>query len=131
MEKILLNQIGPIFVGIIIALLGATIKIIGNELINYINKKQINIDKEIEINKHRKEFMIAKEIWHIVDENFRINSKIDNYTDSKSKEFDKLLLKKIPYLSQSEINYIRQAIAGEINQGKKSIIIDDTNINTK
>lgn len=57
----------------------------------------------------------------MVDEKFRITDDLKELLKSKADEFDKILLNKFPYLTQSEIADIRQAIAGEINKGKDEL----------
>lgn len=52
----------------------------------------------------------------MVDEKFRITDDLKELLKSKADEFDKILLNKFPYLTQSETTDIRQAIAGEINK---------------
>lgn len=47
---------------------------------------------------------------------------------SKADEFDKLLLSKIPGLTQSDLDYLRQAVAGELNKHKNIGTIQTTSI---
>lgn len=66
----------------------------------------------------------AKQIWYMVDENFRISTAIEEKLKSKIEEFNEIILKKFPELSQEDVNDLRQAIAGEINQGKEELLND-------
>ncbi|MDP4147195.1 MAG: hypothetical protein Q8936_22420, partial [Bacillota bacterium] len=68
----------------------------------------------------------AKEIWNIVEEKYRITEKVEDLLVSKAKMFDDLLLKKIPYLTQENLDDLRQAIAGEFNKGKQAVITDES-----
>lgn len=79
----------------------------------------------IRILKNKTYMEAAKEVWRIVDETFRITSKAEDKLKSKTAEFDKLLLAKFPELTQGDLDYFRQAVAGEINKDKAPVINDD------
>lgn len=76
----------------------------------------------INIVKHKEVIETAKEIWYMVDENFRISEKVEEKLKSKAEEFDKALREKYPELNAKEIEEIRQAIAGKINAGKDPVV---------
>lgn len=61
----------------------------------------------------------AKVIWYQVEEDWRIDAKIKDAYVEKSKYFDDLILSKFPSLKQSDIDKLRQSIAGAYNEGKK------------
>lgn len=65
---------------------------------------------------------VAKQIWYMIDENFRISTIVEEKLKSKVDLFNEAILKKFPELSQEDVDNLRQAIAGEINQGKDEII---------
>ena len=115
----LINQIGPVVIAAVIGILGVTIKAVGNVIIELIQKKKEELEQKLQIGKHQQELATAREVWNIVDEKYRITDKVEDLIKSKADDFDKLLLEKIPYLTDEEISELRQAIAGEINQGKK------------
>lgn len=73
---------------------------------------------QIEASKYEDQFNKAYNIWKLVDENYRIASTITEIYESKADYFNSLLLDKFPSLTQSEIDYIRQAIAGNENCNK-------------
>ncbi|EHA6441859.1 coiled-coil domain-containing protein [Clostridium perfringens] len=115
------NILEPILTALTLGIVGvilAIIKSVGNIAIEYIAKKKEVVEQKLQLDKHEEEIKIAKQIWNIVEEKYRITDNITNLANSKANEFDKLLLKKIPYLSKNEIEDIRQALAGEINKGK-------------
>lgn len=76
--------------------------------------------------KNKNYITVGKAIWNIVDENFRISQTVDEKLGNKADQFDKLLLAKFPELSIDDIAEIRQAIAGEVNQGKAAVIDNST-----
>ncbi|MDU5651215.1 MAG: cobalt ABC transporter permease, partial [Clostridium perfringens] len=125
MKDVLLNQIGPVVIAAVVGIIAVIIKSVGDVVIQLINKKKEEVEQQLELNKHEKEIRVAKEIWNIVEENFRLKDKIEELAKSKADEFDKLLLEKIPYLTKNEVNDIRQAIAGEINKSKAMLNTDD------
>ena len=60
----------------------------------------------------------AKQIWNIVEEDFRLNEKAKKELHSKADMFDEMLIKKFPYLTKEDLKYFRQSVAGEINKNK-------------
>ncbi|NOW93074.1 hypothetical protein BCD91_005097 [Clostridium beijerinckii] len=76
----------------------------------------------ISILKNRTYMTAAREVWSIVDENFRITEKVEDKFRSKTEEFDKLLLAKFPELTNEDVIYFRQAIAGSVNVGKEAVL---------
>jgi hypothetical protein len=64
----------------------------------------------------------AKQVWNMIDENFRISATVEEKLKSKIEQFNTALLKKFPELSQEDIDNLRQSIAGEINAGKEAVI---------
>lgn len=65
---------------------------------------------------------VAKQIWYMIDENFRISTIVEEKLKSKGDLFNEAILKKFSELSQEDVDNLRQAIAGEINQGKEEVI---------
>ncbi len=118
-QDVLVNQIGTIAVAAVVGILAVTIKAIGNIAINFIVKKTEVAEQALQLGKHQQELATAKEVWNMVDEKYRITDKVEDLIKSKAADFDKLLKAKIPYLTDEEISQLRQAVAGEINKGKK------------
>ena len=118
-QDTLINQIGPVVIAAVIGILGVTIKAVGNVIIELIQKKKEEVEQKLEIGKHQQELETAREVWGMIDEQYRITGKVEDLIKSKANDFDKLLLAKIPYLTIDEVQDLRQTIAGEINQGKK------------
>lgn len=79
----------------------------------------------IKIMQHKELINTAKDVWHMVDENFRITEKIEDKFKTKAEEFDKEMKKKYPELSSKEIEELRQTVAGEINAGKTPAVSND------
>lgn len=118
-QDTLINQIGPVAVAAVVGILAVTIKAVGNVVIELIEKKKEEVEQKLEIGKHQQELATAREVWGMIDEQYRITSKVEDLIKSKANDFDKLLKAKIPYLTDEEIQTLRQSIAGEVNQGKK------------
>lgn len=111
----------PIFSAITIAIVGVLvtiIKVVGDSAISYVKTKKKVINEKLQLDKHTHEIEVAKQIWNVVEENYRISDSLRDMAKSKADEFDKLLLEKIPYLTESQIIMLRQTIAGEVNKGK-------------
>lgn len=65
---------------------------------------------------------VAKQVWNIVEENFRITESVEKKLSSKADEFNKIMLDKFPELTFSDISELRQSIAGEVNKGKEAVL---------
>lgn len=65
---------------------------------------------------------VAKQVWNIVEENFRITESVEKKLSSKADEFNKIMLDKFPELTISDISELRQSIAGEVNKGRDDIL---------
>lgn len=124
MDKVLDPILGAIALGIT-GVLVAIIKSVGDVIIEYIAKKKEVVEQRLQLDKHVEEVETAKQIWNIVEEKYRITDNITNLAKSKADMFDKLLLEKIPYLTEDEVKQLRQALAGEINKGKALLNEDD------
>ena len=122
MKEVLINQIAPIAATAIVAILVAIIKQVGNAAIEFFVTKKKEVEQNIKINGHEEELNIAKEVWNIIEEKFRITENATQIFSSKADEFDKLLLKRIPGLSAQNLDDLRQSIAGEYNRGKIELI---------
>ncbi|WP_317312267.1 cobalt ABC transporter permease [Clostridium thermobutyricum] len=118
-QDTLINQIGPVVIAAVVGILAVTIKAVGNVIIELIQKKKEEVEQKLEIGKHQQELETAREVWGMIDEQYRITGKVEDLIKSKANDFDKLLLAKIPYLTIDEVQDLRQAIAGEVNKGKK------------
>jgi hypothetical protein len=118
MSELFINQIVPIITTAIVSILVYIIKRIGDAVIELLVTKKKEVDLKIASSGHEKELNTAKEIWNIVEEKFRINENCSVLLGSKSDEFNKLLLNKIPGLTQTDLDYLRQAVAGEVNKYK-------------
>ena len=123
MEKIIELILTALTLGIVGVIL-AIIKSVGDVTIQYIAKKKEMVEQKLKLDQHEEEIKTAKQIWNIVEEKYRITDNIKDLAKSKADYFDKLLLEKIPYLTEDQIKMLRQAIAGEVNKGKKQLFED-------
>ncbi|WP_075810708.1 cobalt ABC transporter permease [Clostridium perfringens] len=117
MEKIIEPILTALTLGIVGVIL-AIIKSVGDVTIQYIAKKKEMVEQKLKLEQHEEEIKTAKQIWNIVEEKYRITDNIKYLAKSKADYFDKLLLEKIPYLTEEQVKMLRQAIAGEVNKGK-------------
>lgn len=95
-------------------------------IIKVLESRLVKSGLEETILKNKNYITVGKAIWNIVDENFRISKTVEEKVLSKADQFDKLLLAKFPELSQDDVAEIRQAIAGEVNQGKSAVVDNST-----
>ena len=116
------NQIVPILVTAIVAILTVIIKIVADRIIDFIETKKKEVEQRIGIEKAKDIENKAFEIWKEVDEHFRISDFVGDAVAAKQKKFEELMLKKVPSLTGEEIADLRQVVAGEINKGKAKIV---------
>ena len=96
-------------------------------VIKVLESKLVKNGLEEAIIKNKQYIEVAKQVWDIVEENFRIAETVENKLNSKADEFDKLMLKKVPELSEDDVKELRQSVAGEVNRGKQAVL-EDSNI---
>ena len=113
-----LKEILPYFYTLIIAILTYIIKSLGDVVIAYIGAKKQDVIAKVGKTKYEQEKAVAYDIWNIVDEHFRITEFVGDKIQLKINMFNDLLLKKLPYLKQEDIDHLRQSIAGDINKYK-------------
>ena len=87
-----------------------------------LESKLVKSGVEATLLKNQNYFTEAKKIWSMIDENFRISETVEEKLLSKAEEFSKYLLVKFPELDQTDINNLRQSIAGEVNADKEAIV---------
>jgi hypothetical protein len=98
------------------------IKTILKLLVEVLGKKLIKAGLEETLLKNQAYITAAKQIWNVVEENFRITEVIEEKIASKADAFDKILLTKFPELTQNDVSELRQAVAGEINSDKDAVL---------
>ncbi len=77
---------------------------------------------EEKIIKNKQYIDVAKQVWNIVEENFRITESVEKKLSSKADSFDKMMIDKFPELSPTDVKELRQNIAGEVNKGKEAVL---------
>lgn len=121
----LLMQLMTAFATALVGVLLVAIPIIGTKVTSYLSvKKDAEIIKK-GVDKYNAELEFAKSAWWIVDEHFRLTpmiATVEKIIEAKINMFSVEILKKVPYLSASDIDHLRQALAGEINQIKEVIV---------
>lgn len=125
MKELVISQIAPVAVTAVVAILVAIIKSVGDVAIDVLHKKKEELEQKLKASGHESELNTAKEVWNIIEEKYRITENASQVLGTKSDEFDKLLLKRIPGLTQSNLDDLRQAIAGEFNKGKAAVTQDN------
>lgn len=122
MLQSIINQIVPVAVTAIVGVLVAIIKAVGDAAVDYIDKKKEALASQVGIDQYNSKLALAKNIWNLVDEEFRITPTLTATIEAKQKMFETEMLKVMPGLTSDEIAQLRQIIAGEINKGRDVII---------
>ncbi|EOU2125577.1 hypothetical protein C4D51_16015, partial [Clostridium perfringens] len=58
---------------------------------------------EEKIIKNKQYIDVAKQVWNVVEENFRITESVEKKLSSKAYEFDKMMMDKFPELSPTDV----------------------------
>ncbi|MFT8352817.1 MAG: hypothetical protein ABF685_28365 [Clostridium saccharoperbutylacetonicum] len=95
-------------------------------LVKLVEAKLEKAGVETLILKNENYITVAKQIWDMVDENFRISQFIEEKLLSKIDAFDEALLKEFPELKQEDVDKLRQSVAGSVNAGKQAVLDNST-----
>ena len=126
MTNTLLNGVLNIVVQAIFSVLGVIVAYLTAVAISYFKKKREALIKQMGADKYNSTYNIAKNVYFSVEQLFKF---IPAAGEQKRKMFDSELIKKIPTLTQEELNHFREAIVGEINnQIKQSQILQPAEI---
>lgn len=96
-------------------------------LVKLVEAKLEKIGIEQAIIKNQNYIGVAKQIWNEVDETFRISTSIEEKLQSKADLFETKVLTKFPELNKEDIDSLRLAIGGDVNQGKQ-VVLDNSAI---
>ena len=122
MVQQIINAIVPVAITAIVAILVAAIKALGDAGVAYIQKKKDAVVAKIGADTYEHNLSVARSIWNIVDEEFRITPTLDKTIVNKQAMFDEKIKKAIPNITDDEIAQLRQTVAGEVNKGKAAIV---------
>lgn len=106
------NQLANIIASGVLSILGALASYGVTVGVAYLKKKKEALISQIGVDVYNKDYKIAQDIFYVVEQKFKF---IPQAREQKRKEFDKLLVEKIPGISQEELNHFREAICGKIN----------------
>jgi hypothetical protein len=120
----LIKQLTPVLISFIVSVITIVITTVGVVLRNYFKIKSDEVMHKLSQSQHEAEVKTALEVWHIVDEHFRVKDAIGDTIQLKIDMFNDLLLQKIPGLKQADIDYLRQTVAGEVNKFKEILKTD-------
>jgi len=110
------NQIVNIIASGVLSVLGALASYGVTVAVKYIDQKKQALIEQIGNDKYNANFNIAKNVYYAVEQQFRF---IPDAGKQKAAEFDKLLVKKIPGISQDDLTHFKEAICGKINSEVK------------
>jgi hypothetical protein len=85
--------------------------------VTYLKKKREALINQLGIDQYNKDYKLAQDIYYIVEQQFKF---IPNAGKQKADVFDKLLVKKIPGITQEDIDHFREAICGKVNSEVKN-----------
>jgi hypothetical protein len=118
------TAIAPVLASAALVVLVALVKAFGEAGVKFIQAKKAAVVAKTGAAKYNNNLTVAREVWGIVDEHFRINATLTKTVDSAAAKFEEEILKVIPGLTKDEIEHLRQAVAGEINRGRAVLTSD-------
>lgn len=116
----MLEQITPLFITFILGAFVVVINGIGRAVTAWVETKREEVIAKIGMEEYQRRKSIAYDVWNIVEEHFRLND-LYHTIDDKANMFTDVILERIPALTKEDIDFLRQAVAGEINYGKERI----------
>jgi hypothetical protein len=124
MTNTLLNGVLNIMVQAILSILGVVATYLITVAVSYFKKKREALIKQIGADEYNSTYNIAKSIYFSIEQIFKF---IPAAAEQKRKMFDSELIKKVPTLTQEELDHFREAVVGEVNsQIKQSQILQPT-----
>ncbi|MCR1934009.1 phage holin family protein [Clostridium tepidum] len=119
------NQIMHIITDAIINILGAVIIYLSAVIVKYFKEKRQALIKKMGNEQYNMHYNIAKSIFYAVEQEYK---DVPKCSKEKAEKFDKMLMEKIPTLTQEDLNHFREAIVGEINsQIAKAKLLEPSN----
>jgi phage terminase Nu1 subunit (DNA packaging protein) len=121
----MLNQILEALATAFVAILLAVISYLAAKVTSYLSAKKAAIIAKAGADKYNAELTVSQSVFDIVNEAVRTTpalQAISNQIQLKINMFQTEILKKCPYLTQEEIDHLRQAVAGAVNEGKDVIL---------
>jgi hypothetical protein len=122
----IIKNVVPVVITGVVAIFVALIKTVANEVVDYIGAKKEAVAVKVGVDKYNANLEVAKNIYKLVDEHFRISAQVTTTIEEKQKLFEEEIKKAIPYITDEEIVQLRQTIAGIVNVGKVAIAPVDT-----
>lgn len=130
MKEFIINQINPAVTTILATAITAILVFVVKKVSGPTTQLLITKKKEAEIKLndtgHESDLKHALEVWKVVDDKFRITENAMVMFGSKEKLFEKILLERIPGLTQKNIDDLRDTVSGEVNQGRQAVTEDST-----
>ena len=117
-----INEILSIFYPVLFAFLTGFLAYIGKEVVKLVPKVIDYAVAKIGLSNYEKARTIAFDIFNIVNEQFRLNPIAGDTIQAKITLFETLIKRKIPGITDVDIEHLRQAMAGEFNKDKPLII---------
>ncbi|WP_373845058.1 hypothetical protein [Clostridium sp.] len=108
------NELTNIIASGVLSVLGALASYGVTVGVAYLKKKKEALISQIGVDAYNKKYKLAQDVYYFIEQKFKF---IPQAGEQKRKEFDKLLVEKIPGISQEELDHFREAICGKINAG--------------
>lgn len=122
MTNTLVNGVMNITVQAILSILGVVATYLITVAVSYFKKKREALIKQMGTDQYDATYSIAKSIYFAVEQIFKF---VPAAAEQKRKMFDSELIKRVPVLTQEELDHFREAIVGEVNtQIKQSQILE-------
>lgn len=110
------NEVANIISSGVLSVLGALASYGVAVGVTYLKKRREALIKQLGVDQYNEDYKIAQDIYYIVEQKFKF---IPQAGEQKRKVFDKLLVEKIPGISQEKLDHFRETICGKINSEVK------------
>jgi len=117
-----INQVLSIFYPTLFAFFMGFLTYVGVQLKRYAPSIGEFIAAKVGFTRYAQIKAFGKDIWNIGEETLRLNPIIGDTIQAKITLFETAIRKKVPGITDAEIEELRQAIAGEFNKDKIPVI---------
>ncbi len=103
------------------AVLAAAVRAFGDAGVAYLQQKRDELRARMGAQEYDRRLAFAREAWNVVDEYFRITPGLIKTIEAKQEKFAEELKKRLPAVTDTQIEQLRQAVAGEVNKGREAL----------
>lgn len=111
----------PILITALLSIVTIIISALGDAAVKFVKANVEAVKLKIGEDTYNQRLSFAYQAWRVVDEYFRITPTVTKTIEAAQERFADEIRKLAPDITDDEIEQLRQAVAGQINKGRKAI----------